>query len=68
MHRLFYCLDCKRVFKNEQECQYCNSTNIKDIKKNSPVNVLGTKQKGRVLKVLAKSLEVLAPTLGIPKA
>ena len=59
MHRLFYCLDCKRVFKNEEVCQYCNSNNIKDIKKNSPINVLGTKQKGRVFKILDGGAKVI---------
>ena len=59
MHKLFYCLDCKRVFKNEEACQYCNSINVKDIKKNTPINVLGTKQKGRVMKVLDGGAKVI---------
>ncbi len=62
MHKLYYCQDCKRVFKNEEKCLYCESGNIKEMKKNSPVNVLGTKQKGRVLKIVEDTVKLLIIT------
>lgn len=51
MSKLYYCLDCKRVFQKKEQCEYCNSNAIKEIRKDSPVNILGTKLKGRVLKI-----------------
>lgn len=51
MSKLYYCLDCKRVFHNEDQCEYCSGNAIKEIRKDSPVNVLGSKLKGRVLKI-----------------
>jgi hypothetical protein len=51
MNKLFYCLNCKRIFAQEGECSYCSNTNIKGLVKNSPVNVIGSKLKGRVLKI-----------------
>jgi hypothetical protein len=51
MRKLWYCIQCRRVFVNEGECTYCKNTFTKELNKNSPVNVLGSKTKGRVLKV-----------------
>ncbi len=59
MHKLYYCLDCKRVFVNEEKCDYCQSNKVKEVKKNCPVNILGTKQKGRVLKIAKDSASIL---------
>ena len=50
MERLSYCLECRRVFNSHTECTYCNSSNIKELERKAPVNVIGTKLKGRVLK------------------
>lgn len=47
---LFYCLDCRRIFDFDDKCIYCNSENLKELKKNSPVNVIGSKVKGRILR------------------
>lgn len=51
MEKLWYCLQCRRVFKSEGECPYCKSIFTKELSKNSPVNVLGSKTKGKVLKI-----------------
>lgn len=51
MNKLYYCLDCKRVFKSSSECCYCKSFSIKELSKNAPINVIGSKIKGRVLKI-----------------
>lgn len=51
MCKLYYCLDCKRISEKEESCSYCSSQNIKELTKNAPVNVIGSKLKGRVLKV-----------------
>jgi hypothetical protein len=51
MCKLYYCLDCKRISGEAESCMYCNSLNIKELTKNAPVNIIGSKLKGRVLKV-----------------
>lgn len=51
MKKLYYCTDCKRIFAEGVECEYCKSNNVKELVKNSPVNVIGSKIKGKVLKV-----------------
>ncbi|SHI48080.1 hypothetical protein SAMN05444401_0770 [Clostridium amylolyticum] len=59
MSKLYYCLDCKRVFQKEEQCEYCSSNAIKEIRKDSPVNILGTKIKGRVLKIEPDAVRLL---------
>jgi hypothetical protein len=51
MSKLYYCLECKRISEKEEGCTYCGSHNLKELGKNAPVNVMGSKLKGRVLKV-----------------
>ena len=59
MSKLYYCLDCKRVFEEEMVCQYCSGNNVKELVKDSPVNVLGSKLKGKILKVEQLKAKVL---------
>lgn len=51
MSKLYYCVDCKRLFKSSEKCEYCDGNFLKAITNGAPVNVIGTKQKGKVLKV-----------------
>lgn len=51
MRKLYYCLECKRVSEKEESCMYCSSHNIKELVKDAPVSILGSKLKGRVLKI-----------------
>ncbi|MPM70201.1 hypothetical protein SDC9_117154 [bioreactor metagenome] len=51
MNKIYYCVDCKRIVSNNEKCCYCNGSYLKEIVQGSPVNVIGTKQKGKVLKV-----------------
>lgn len=46
---LYYCEDCSRVFKASEKCPYCQGEGV-TLKKNAPVNVIGTKIKGRIFK------------------
>ncbi|MCX7950651.1 MAG: hypothetical protein N2594_01720 [Clostridiales bacterium] len=56
---MFYCLSCKRVGKNAEVCEYCSAENLKELKVDSPVNVIGTKLKGRVLKLSGDKVRLL---------
>jgi len=51
MEKLYYCSECKRIIKNEGKCAYCDSSDIKELMLKTSVNVIGTKTKGKVLKI-----------------
>ena len=51
MANLFYCNKCKRVMANETQCDYCGSMEINRLLQGTSVNVIGTKEKGRVFKI-----------------
>lgn len=62
-----YCMDCKRIDYYEGTCSYCQSANIKELKIKTPVNVIGTKIKGRVLKIKDKTINILCMGQGKTK-
>lgn len=64
MDKLYYCIDCKRISPESGECSYCKSVNIKELVKNAPVNVIGSKTKGRVLKIKDGMVQVLVKDEG----
>jgi hypothetical protein len=49
--KLYYCMYCKRVFNVDAACEYCSGNNVKELVKNSSVNIIGSKLKGKVVKV-----------------
>lgn len=59
MLQLFYCLDCRRISESDEACNYCQSTRIKALVKDAPVNIIGTKQKGRVLHISDQGIKIL---------
>ena len=59
MKRLNYCLDCKRVFTSVNICEYCNSNNIKELKRGKSVNIIGSKDKGSYLKYKEGKVSVI---------
>lgn len=59
MKNLSYCVECKRISYFNETCSYCKSNNIKDINRKTPVNVIGTKTKGRVLNVKDGIVDIL---------
>jgi hypothetical protein len=59
MDKLYYCLDCKSIFTASNECRYCASQSTKTLVKNAPVNILGTKTKGNVLKIKGDMVQLL---------
>lgn len=59
MYKLYYCLDCRRVFNSDANCQYCGSEKLKELKKDSPVSIIGTKQKGKVFKIQEGEVKIL---------
>lgn len=54
-----FCMDCRRVGDYEETCTYCQSDDIKKLKVKTPVNVIGTKIKGRVFNVKEDIINIL---------
>ncbi|QBD87741.1 hypothetical protein EW636_09405 [Clostridium tetani] len=59
MENLYYCSDCKRVFYNGEKCEYCGSQGKKDLKYGVPVNVIGSKLKGKIIKTKENYIRLL---------
>ncbi|WP_035288079.1 hypothetical protein [Clostridium sp. KNHs214] len=59
MSKLYYCSDCKRVFNNADKCAFCGSFYVKELKVGRSVNVMGSKQKGKVLKVKGENITLI---------
>lgn len=59
MDKLYYCNECKRVISTSESCSYCNGTLIKELVVGAPVNVIGSKVKGKVLKIKDNTVRLL---------
>jgi preprotein translocase subunit YajC len=59
MNKLYYCNECRRVITSSENCNYCNSSYIDELAVGAPVNVIGTKLKGKVLKVKDNTVRIL---------
>ena len=59
MDKLNYCLNCKRIFKPADECSFCKSKDVKELVRKAPVNIIGTKLKGRVLNIRNEIVDIL---------
>ena len=59
MDSLNYCADCRRIDSFNEGCSFCQSQSIKKLVVNAPVNVIGTKLKGRVMRVRDNMAHIL---------
>ncbi|SFB16738.1 hypothetical protein [Clostridium frigidicarnis] len=59
MKRLLYCLNCKKIFPHQDNCPYCNNDKVKNLDIATSVNVIGTKLKGKVLRIKDNSVSLL---------
>lgn len=61
---LNYCTSCTRVSKENpnESCPYCNKEELLEMKRNSPVNVMGTKIKGKLFKELDETALLIVIT------
>ncbi|MFZ5987971.1 MAG: hypothetical protein ACOYWZ_12720 [Bacillota bacterium] len=59
MDKFCYCLDCQRIFNTADQCPYCSSKRTKELTQKAPVNVIGSKLKGRVLNTKEGIINVL---------
>lgn len=54
-----YCEVCKRIFIRNSLCPFCKSTQVSELYLKAPVNILGTKIKGKVFKLSSDGIKVL---------
>lgn len=59
MAKLYYCAKCRRVEKSSTKCDFCDSDNVKFLKIGAPVNVIGTKQKGKIFKIKENEVKLI---------
>jgi RNA polymerase subunit RPABC4/transcription elongation factor Spt4 len=59
MANLFYCKKCKRVITSETQCEYCGSSEVNKLMQGTSVNIIGTKEKGKVLKICNEIVKVI---------
>ncbi|MBU5437311.1 hypothetical protein KQI42_04780 [Tissierella sp. MSJ-40] len=59
MSKMNYCVNCRRIDYYDGVCSYCQSDNIKTLETKAPVNVIGTKTKGRVLNVKGQMVNII---------
>lgn len=59
MKHLVYCLNCKRIFNPQDNCPYCNNDKVKNLDIATSVNIIGTKLKGKVLRIKNDSVSLL---------
>jgi RNA polymerase subunit RPABC4/transcription elongation factor Spt4 len=59
MANLFYCKKCKRVIISGTQCDYCGSMEINRLLQGTSVNIIGTKEKGKVFKITDEMVKVI---------
>jgi ATP sulfurylase len=61
VNKLYYCGECKRVVTSSESCSYCSCSSglINELSVGASVNIIGTKIKGKVLKVSENTAKLL---------
>jgi len=59
MTNLFYCTKCKRVIESETQCDYCGHREINRLLQGTSVNIIGTKEKGKIFKISDETVKVI---------
>lgn len=59
MAKFYYCKECRRIEKDDKKCDFCSSEKVKPLKVGDPVNIIGTKQKGKVFKMKEDEVKLL---------
>jgi len=59
MVNLFYCKKCKRVIKSGTQCDYCGNSEVNKLMQGTSVNIIGTKEKGKIYKIDNEIVKVI---------
>jgi hypothetical protein len=50
---------CKRVLDDDKKCSFCNNESVKELNIGAPVNIIGSKLKGKILKIDESKVRLL---------
>jgi RNA polymerase subunit RPABC4/transcription elongation factor Spt4 len=64
MANLFYCKKCKRVVMSGTQCDYCGNMEVNRLLQGTSVNIIGTKEKGKVFKISEDLVKVIVIDAG----
>ena len=59
MSKAYFCSTCKKIFNEGNPCNCQEEGCVKELKLGTPVNVTGTKLKGKVYRIKKDEVEVL---------
>lgn len=59
MANLFYCYKCKRVIASGTQCDYCGDSEINQLLLGTSVNIMGTKEKGKVFRISEDIVKII---------
>ncbi|HAZ36286.1 MAG TPA: hypothetical protein DEF85_05920 [Clostridiaceae bacterium] len=59
MGKLYYCKNCRAIVKEEHDSPCCENEKLMELKVGAPVNVKGSKLKGKVLKIKGDELTLV---------
>ena len=59
MDKVYFCSSCKKIFSEGNGCTCPQENGVKEIRVGTPVNIIGTKLKGKVYRIKNEVLEVL---------
>lgn len=59
MEKIYFCEACRKIFDEYNQCQCNGEKSIKPMKVGTPVNIIGTKLKGKVYRMRDRELDIL---------
>lgn len=59
MCKAYFCKQCRGIFMEGHTCKCALEGSMKELMRGSPVNVIGTKLKGKVYRIKNDGIEVL---------
>lgn len=59
MNKIYFCKVCRAVFTEGQECTCQEINGIQEVKKGTPMNIIGTKIKGKVIRIKENAVDLL---------
>lgn len=64
MNKIYFCNHCRKIFIGDKDCACEGENCIHEVKKGTPVNIIGTKTKGKVIRIKEGAVELLIKNRG----
>lgn len=59
MNKIYFCKVCRAVFTEGKGCNCEGNNSVQEVKKGTPMNIIGTKTKGKVIKIKEDAVDLL---------